>query len=56
MMALSSVTVTLNTLLLRGFKPSIRHEDKPHAARGELQRDSPPLPRAESERRTRHGT
>jgi len=29
MMAISSVTVTLNTLLLKGFKPSIRREDKP---------------------------
>jgi len=28
MMAVSSVTVTLNTLLLRGFRPSIRREDK----------------------------
>jgi Cu+-exporting ATPase len=34
MMALSSVTVTLNTLLLRGFKPSIRHEDRPHRGAG----------------------
>lgn len=29
LMAISSVTVTLNTLLLKGFKPSIRHEDRP---------------------------
>lgn len=29
LMAVSSVTVTLNTLLLRGFKPSIRREDRP---------------------------
>ena len=29
LMAVSSVTVTLNTLLLRGFRPSIRHEETP---------------------------
>jgi len=29
LMAISSVTVTLNTLLLKGFKPSIRRDDKP---------------------------
>jgi Cu+-exporting ATPase len=29
MMAASSITVTLNTLLLKRFKPSIRHTDKP---------------------------
>jgi P-type Cu+ transporter len=32
LMAISSITVTLNTLLLKRFKPSIRHTDKP--ARG----------------------
>jgi Cu+-exporting ATPase len=37
MMAISSVTVTLNTLLLKGFKPSIRHEDKPQHGAGERQ-------------------
>jgi Cu+-exporting ATPase len=35
LMAISSVTVTLNTLLLKGFKPSIRHEDKPQRGAGE---------------------
>ena len=34
MMALSLVTVTLNTLLLRGFRPSIRREDKPQRGAG----------------------
>ncbi len=34
MMAVSSVTVTLNTLLLRGFRPSIRREDKPQRGAG----------------------
>ena len=28
-MAISSITVTLNTLLLKGFKPSIRHIERP---------------------------
>jgi hypothetical protein len=28
-MAVSSVSVTLNTLLLKRFKPSIRRQDKP---------------------------
>jgi hypothetical protein len=27
-MAISSITVTLNTLLLKGFKPSIRHNEQ----------------------------
>ncbi|MEK7810127.1 MAG: heavy metal translocating P-type ATPase [Chloroflexota bacterium] len=36
MMAISSVTVTLNTLLLKGFKPSIRREDKPQQDKGHL--------------------
>jgi hypothetical protein len=36
-MAISSVTVTLNTLLLKRFKPSIRHEDKPQRGAGERQ-------------------
>lgn len=36
MMAISSVTVTLNTLLLKGFKPSIRREDKPQQGKGQL--------------------
>jgi Cu+-exporting ATPase len=35
LMAVSSVTVTLNTLLLKGFKPSARREDRPrHGAGG----------------------
>jgi Cu+-exporting ATPase len=29
MMAISSITVTLNTLLLKGFKPSFRRTDAP---------------------------
>jgi len=29
MMAVSSITVTLNTLLLKGFKPSFRRKDTP---------------------------
>jgi Cu+-exporting ATPase len=29
-MAISSITVTLNTLLLKGFKPSIRHTEQSH--------------------------
>src|SRR3990172_8588343 len=37
LMAISSVTVTLNTLLLKRFKPSIRHEDKPQRGAGERQ-------------------
>ena len=37
LMAISSVTVTLNTLLLKRFKPSIRHEDRPHVGRGQAQ-------------------
>jgi Cu+-exporting ATPase len=35
MMAISSITVTLNTLLLKGFKPSIRHENRPRHGSGE---------------------
>jgi P-type Cu+ transporter len=34
MMAASSITVTLNTLLLKRFKPSIRHTDKPSRSAG----------------------
>ena len=37
MMAISSVTVTLNTLLLKRFKPSIRHTDKPTRSTGQPQ-------------------
>jgi hypothetical protein len=36
-MAISSVTVTLNTLLLKGFKPSIRREDRPQRGAGATQ-------------------
>ncbi|MBI3243179.1 MAG: copper-translocating P-type ATPase [Chloroflexi bacterium] len=36
LMAISSVTVTLNTLLLKGFKPSIRRHDKPRPSVGGL--------------------
>ncbi|HLF01348.1 MAG TPA: heavy metal translocating P-type ATPase [Anaerolineales bacterium] len=35
LMAISSVTVTLNTLLLKGFKPSFRREDTPRPGAGE---------------------
>ena len=37
LMAFSSVTVTLNTLLLKGFKPSIRRENSPRPGAGESQ-------------------
>ncbi len=43
LMAVSSVTVTLNTLLLKRFKPSIRREDKPRRGAGEMKS---PLTRA----------
>lgn len=33
LMAVSSVTVTLNTLLLKRFKPSLQHEDRPEEQR-----------------------
>jgi Cu+-exporting ATPase len=33
-MAVSSVSVTLNTLLLKRFKPSIRRQDKPQPGAG----------------------
>jgi hypothetical protein len=36
-MAISSVTVTLNTLLLKRFKPSIRREDRPQRGAGKRQ-------------------
>jgi Cu+-exporting ATPase len=35
LMAVSSITVTLNTLLLKGFKPSIRGNDRPQRGVGE---------------------
>ncbi len=37
LMAISSVTVTLNTLLLKGFKPSAWREDRPQTGRGQAQ-------------------
>ncbi|MBI5828929.1 MAG: copper-translocating P-type ATPase [Chloroflexi bacterium] len=37
MMAISSVTVTLNTLLLKGFKPSAWRENRPQTGRGQGQ-------------------
>lgn len=37
MMAVSSVTVTLNTLLLRGFRPSIRRGDGPQRGQAQSQ-------------------
>jgi Cu+-exporting ATPase len=36
MMAASSVTVTLNTLLLKRFKPSMRRGDRPQHSAGEI--------------------
>ncbi len=35
LMAISSATVTLNTLLLKRFKPSIGREDKPQRGTGQ---------------------
>ena len=35
LMAVSSITVTLNTLLLKGFKPSFHHEDRSQPGAGE---------------------
>jgi Cu+-exporting ATPase len=35
LMAVSSITVTLNTLLLKGFKPSVRRGDRPQRGTGE---------------------
>ena len=42
MMAVSSVSVTLNTLLLKGFKPSIGREQKPKQGSGSAQLRSAP--------------
>jgi Cu+-exporting ATPase len=42
MMAVSSVSVTLNTLLLKGFKPSVGREHKPPRGRGNPQLQSMP--------------
>lgn len=46
LMAVSSITVTLNTLLLKGFKPSIRRDD--HPLRGAGKPESPMAPVAAS--------
>lgn len=35
-MAISSITVTMNTLLLKGFKPSIRRDRNPQTTDGEM--------------------
>ena len=43
MMAVSSVSVTLNTLLLKGFKPSIGRNQKPTQSSGSTQLRSAPL-------------
>jgi Cu+-exporting ATPase len=43
LMAVSSITVTLNTLLLRGFKPSIRRDDRPQRGAGEKKATLEPL-------------
>ena len=42
LMAISSVTVTLNTLLLKSFKPSIRRDDKPQRDAGEMEQQLAP--------------
>lgn len=43
LMAISSVTVTLNTLLLKRFKPSIRRKDKPQHGLGMPQTQFTPV-------------
>jgi Cu+-exporting ATPase len=43
MMAVSSVSVTLNTLLLKGFKPSIGRNQKPTQTSGSTQLRSTPV-------------
>ena len=43
LMAVSSITVTLNTLLLRGFKPTIRRGDRPQRGAGEVKATLEPL-------------
>lgn len=43
LMAISSVTITLNTLLLKRFKPSIRREDKPQRGAGTTQTQLTPV-------------
>jgi Cu+-exporting ATPase len=47
MMAVSSVSVTLNTLLLKGFKPSIGREHKPKQGSGSAQLRSAPVSAAD---------
>jgi len=42
MMAVSSISVTLNTLLLKGFKPSIGRDQKPTRSSGPAQLHSAP--------------
>jgi len=43
MMAVSSISVTLNTLLLKGFKPTIGPEHKPRQGSGRAQLRSAPI-------------
>jgi len=43
LMAVSSITVTLNTLLLKRFKPSIRHIDKPSHSAGRKKLELAPV-------------
>jgi len=43
LMAVSSVTVTLNTLLLKRFRPSIRREDRPTRGAGRPQLQAAPV-------------
>jgi Cu+-exporting ATPase len=44
LMAISSITVTLNTLLLKGFKPSIHRGDRPQPGASESQSRLASLP------------
>jgi Cu+-exporting ATPase len=44
LMAVSSITVTLNTLLLKGFKPSVRGDDRPQRGAGESKSHLAPVP------------
>jgi Cu+-exporting ATPase len=47
MMAVSSVSVTLNTLLLKGFRPSISRSQKPTQPSGTIQLRSTPVSAAD---------
>jgi Cu+-exporting ATPase len=47
MMAVSSISVTLNTLLLKGFRPSIRRNQKPIQPSGNPQLRSTPVSAAD---------